>query len=1173
MFMKLRILLFFIVSLFIAKAYSQIVINEIQSSNITTLQDDFGEYPDWIELYNESASSVDLNNWSISDDTSNLRKWVFPDMVLPSNSYLVLYASGRDIKTPPLYWDTEIDVADEWKYTIPTNSIADWNATTFDDALWASGPSGFGYSDNDDNTIVDNGTVCIYLRKSFNLDSPEAVLKALLHVDYDDAFVAYLNGTEIVRNNIGTAGQTVAFDEYADINHEAAMWSGGAPEAFDVSDYTSLLQAGENVLAIEVHNVSNTSSDLSIIPFLTFARSVALTDDKTSDVLGLGSQSSHTNFKLSSQGEPLVLCNAAGEIVSSYAEVESRVDISYGNVTGTAAQAYFLTPTPGAENGSGGYAMLSNDMVTFSKNGGFISGSQSLTLTANESGNIRYTTDGSEPNVSSNLYTAALTINSTSTIRARVIVDGYLPGLIYSATFINDSKPNLPVVALTTEDDYLWDYNIGMYEKGPNARGGIPYFGANFWNDWEYPFSFVFIDRQGNSVINQDVGARIFGGWSRANDQKSFAVFARKEYGSKTIDYPFFADNKLTSYSSLVLRNSGNDWGGSMFKDGLITSLTAPLGIDHQSFQPVVTYLNGEYWGIYNLREKVNEDYLAAHYNLNADEITILQNEAEVVEGTNTEYMQIIDYLNSNASLVTSEKYSYMSDRIDVDNFIKYQLSNIYVGNTDWPGNNIKFWKSDVSGSKWRWIMYDTDFGFNSNDVYDNTLEFALYPDGWGWPNPYWSTLMLRRMVTNMEFRNDFINQMADHINTTFQPADVISHIDSMAANIESEMAQHKSRWGQSYDGWKWTVNSFKDFANVRPDVMRDHFQQYFNLSSQQRINLDVSAEAHGVIKVNTVIPVDYPFSGIYFEGVPISLEAIPKAGYKFVKWEGDNNTENRIITLDLIETTSVNAVFEAIDVADFSLVINEINYNSGEDYPSGDWLELYNPTDATLDISGVVLTEMNSDSTFVVPNGTTLKPNEYLVLAKNLDKFTKVYPLVSNVIGEVSFGFSSAGDEIRLYDAVGNVLDAVDYFPYTPWPEQANGLGYTLELKNPELHNGLAENWLTYEQGGTPGKANGGYSSISTPESIAENTVVDVFPTTFNDYVTVQFESDESFLDVMVEVIDMQGKVVHYHSEQTSSGMFSYNWTPEYDLGGGVYFIRLTNNQQVYNSKIIYLK
>ncbi len=1156
---------------------AQLIVNELQSSNIQTIQDEFYEYPDWIEIYNKSGDTVSLSGWHITDERDEPLKWAFPDYELKPNQYLILYASGRDISTPPVLWSTVIDRGAEYRYMVPTVDQGDtWKDNGFNDSSWSLGTSGFGYSDDDDNTIVTNGVASVYVRKEFEIADLSKISQIILHVDYDDGFVAYINGVEVARANLGAAGEAVTWDQYTAVDHEAQMYAGGQPDRFDVSEFINLLQEGTNTLAIEVHNISASSSDMSLIPFLTLGKtSYDEPTESASNELFLGNSSMHTNFKLKSDGEIIILSNASNTVVDSLVPVMVPPGYSFGKLFGVDQYSYFMDPTPGYQNGSDAYALLDFDTIIFSKNGGYFNGAQNITLSAGVGDTIYYTMDGTDPSISSNLYENQIAIGSNAALRARIIRSGYLPGKIHSRTFFSGHDSDIPVLCITTDPDNLWDYYTGIYELGPNAEVADPHFGANYWMDWEKPANVEYYDEQGNIVLNQISGIKIFGAWSRARPQKSFAVFARKNYGSPSFDTKLFKKSDITEYKSFVLRNAGNDWDLAFFRDGFMTDITSHLDLDHQAFKPVATYLNGEYWGIYNMREKINEDFLEGHHGFNANDYNILQNDGEIIEGDNTEYLSLKTYLENNTSLASATNYSYVSDKVDIINFIKYQLVQVYINNRDWPGNNNKYWNTIHPGSKFHWILYDTDFGFglyDSDSYNENTLSFALEEFGPGWPNPPWSTLLFRRLVTNTGFRHQFINYMADNINTTFLPSNINTCVDSIKAMYINEMPYHKVRWSQNYDDWEVQVDRIKNWGKMRPNYMQDFILSQFNLSSTARITLAVSDKQHGYIRLNSISPKEYPFGGTYFKDVPVEIEAIPLPGYKFSHWEGANQTSDRVISHNPESNATFKAVFEKASAQDVKIVINEINYNSGIDFASADWIELYNSGASTVDLSGFKLTDANPDSGFILPEGKILAPGEFIVIVKNSDKFSNTYPDVSNYVGEFAFGLSSSGDQIRLYDSVGRIVDAVDYLPFLPWPEDANGLGPTLELTDASMDNGQPEYWIAIANGGTPGKTNTGIVAITETFPVFVDDI-SVFPTRFSDYTTIEYRIDQNS-DVKVEVIDIQGRLIStiFTGYQTA-GLYSYNWQPDGFVQGGIYVVRLSTDNTIENERIIYTK
>ena len=245
---------------------TNIVINEAASQN-SILDDIDGDSPDWLELYNGTDNTISLANWSLTDNADDLAKWVFPDISMAPEGYLLVWASDKNRQFSGQY-RSFVTTNNAVKYVVPNDTTSsDWMEPDFDDNSWFNGTSGIGYGDGDDNTIIASGIRSVFTRFTFNLDNITALDQLLLDIDYDDSFVAYLNGKEIARNNIG--GLKPTYDTHANASHEALIYSGGIPERFDVSAFLDILNEGENILAIQVHNHGEASSDMSLIPYLT----------------------------------------------------------------------------------------------------------------------------------------------------------------------------------------------------------------------------------------------------------------------------------------------------------------------------------------------------------------------------------------------------------------------------------------------------------------------------------------------------------------------------------------------------------------------------------------------------------------------------------------------------------------------------------------------------------------------------------------------------------------------------------------------------------------------------------------------------------------------------------------------------------------------------------------
>ena len=1125
-----------------------VVINEVVPSN-TSYPDNFTNYSDWIEIYNAGTTAVDLTGMGLSDELDFEGSWKFSELTLPSASRLLIFASGKDIGEI-LSYHTIINQGDDWKYLVPLQEMPpSWRMPGFDDTDWEIGATGLGYGDGDDNTLLPSGTGSVYLRKSFDPGDLSDIAAMLLHVDYDDAFVAYVNGVEVARANIGAVGLEPSFNAVPYEDHEAVMYSGNPPDMVDLSSVIPYLQQGENVLAVQVYNISSTSSDLTIIPFLTIGRKDG-SIGSVPPVLPVPQSYLHSDFKLSAGGETVYLFSKEGEILDAIIFPAFPDDFSYGRLQdGAADWVIFGTPTPEQPNGGTYYTGINPDTIVFSHLPGQYKEPFLLTLSGSDS--IRYTLDCTEPTAFSSLYTDPLMIDESTILKA-TIFDSDLLGRKYSMTYIVSPDHSLPVISLITEPDFLWDEDIGMYVYGNSYQNQLPYFGANFWEDWEYPFVINYFDTSGSMAWQGEAGAKIFGGWSRAADQRSFSLFARQEFGTGKFNYKFFEERPYDEFESLILRNSGNDWAYSMIRDVVMTSLMENSHVDYQSCQPVVTYLNGEYWGFYNMREKISEHYLASLHGVDPDEIDLLENDAEVKHGTNADYIALRTFIETH-SMADSANFAWVRNLIDERSFIQYQVAQIYYNNQDWPGNNLRYWKA--GDGKWRWILFDTDFGLGLFDPYGylaNTLEFATATNGPSWPNPPWSTLFLRRFLENNRFRRDFINALADAMNSIYLPSYAIARVDSIADNIWSEIHRHRQRWGQSISSWNSSVGRMRTFFSKRPEYMRTHIMNKFDLPDDHAITTSINDVEAGSIRVNSLAIDVALWNGIYFEDNPIQLTAFPKPGYKFDHWSGNVDSSDPMIWVNMKSAMHVEAIFSMADDPGQLLVINEVNYNSAFDPDPGDWVELYNASGVATDISGYTLADSDSTHAFVFPAGTIINPTGFLVLCQDSASFTTAFPGVDNFIGEIDFGFSSEGDAVVVYDLSGGLMDSVYYLPDLPWPEEANGHGPTLELLSPELDNALPESWHAFPGHGTPGKMNHYISGIADQ---ASPVLFSVFPNPTSDKLNIHV--DHPTLKITsVRIYDLQGILHGAHDVAGTIRSFSFDIS---QLHPGQYLLLVT--------------
>ncbi len=652
----------------------------------------------------------------------------------------------------------------------------------------------------------------------------------------------------------------------------------------------------------------------------------------------------HTNFKLSSEGEEIGLFDPDGAAVDAVIFNAQTADVSFGRLgSGPNVWRYLDSSTPGEANSSNGFTGFTQP-VEFSAPGGFYPAAFTVTLQSNNAqAEIRYTADGSAPTESAALYTGPFSVPDTRVVRAAAFQTDHLPSPIASQTYFIDETTDLPVVSLGMDPKHLWDDELGIYVAGTNGITGNCVSEPRNWNqDWEYPASIEVFESDKNRVINQVVGVSIFGGCSRQYDQKSLAVHARNRYGKGKLKYKFFEDRKLDEFDALVLRSSGQDWFRTMFRDGMIQTLIFNAGadIDLQAYRPAILFLNGEYWGIHNIREKMNAAYIDGHYGYNEDEIDFLKSRAFAIRGDNEHYNDLIDFVSSN-DMARSENYAVVNTLMDINNYLDYVATEIYIANADWPSGNNKYWRPRTPTGKWRWMIFDTDLSFGGNSqgkFFSNTLQQATEPNGPDWPNPPWSTQLLRSLLDNQQFENQFIQRIASHINITFDSTYVHHVIDSLQTKIANEVPRHKARWSKSIGfntPWPVHIELLTEFPLERPEHLRTHVIDQFSLDGMATLEVETNLPEAGKVYVSGVAIRNTPFSGEYFQDVPIILKAKPNPGYRFVNWMGGVSSSADSVSIQITSSSSITASFEPTEPVSNEGWESGFTFNLGQNFPN----------------------------------------------------------------------------------------------------------------------------------------------------------------------------------------------------------------------------------------------
>lgn len=936
----------------------QIRINEFMASNTRAYPEitDFEDYPDWIEIYNEGAADVSLDDIFLSDNPLRPLKWQFPaGTTIAAESYLLVMADGNDAgpgETHPRgYWPwrdfvTEkfhsnfklsssgeslvltrangisttplISAGSTWSYLDDgSDQATQWRARGFDDSSWASGPAELGYGDTQTTEISFGGDssnkhITTYFRHTFNLTDPSLFHRLSMSIQADDGAVVYLNGAEVARQNLPPYGE-ITFET------RALESIGGSDE--DVFTSYKLpsddLVAGDNVIAVEIHQRSPSSSDISF--------DFTLTAD------------SHSSTTL----------------IDTVTYSQQVTDVSMGrDATDPTVWVHFAESTAGTSNGGPVVTdvRLTSDDTSVSPAAGLYNSEQLISLSS-AAGDIYYTLDGSNPTTSSVLYTAPIPISETTIIRARTFESGKIPGAIVTSSYLYGEAFNgLPIVSAVADPETLFGEIIGIYEnrhepersgmnevyKGKDAPGHIEYFP---------------IDGSEGFAVNG--GFRIGGenNWG-SHEQKALNFSLRGRYGDDSIKYDLFPGSGVPNHTAITFREGGDDWDDAMLRDAMWNTIAKnQLNAETNALQPCVVFLNGAYWGVYNIRSRWNEQWFFENYGIDHGDYTHIgyghftssDTTLGAFDGDTSEWSELLKFIDEN-DINQPGPWAFVESRVDIDSFIDFVVSESYANNTSWA-HNREMWKANSPGSKWRWLLADMDRTFKLSDLDVNEFDDILRQDS-----------LLDRIKNQPQFKARLAQRFAAHVGSTFEPNRIAGIVDSLGALITPELTRHKARWPGSIGPAQQAIDlqEIKDYAVQREANV--HTEIASELGIDPAVDLTLAVTGMGSFKLAGV-PID-PSTVKIFPNLNVSLEAIPDPGFKFDNWSVIPGNASTTLNITAASTVTANFVPSSGTVTGGTLASNTTFTSAGSPYcitsdlivPSG--VSLTIQPDVTLEMS-----------------------------------------------------------------------------------------------------------------------------------------------------------------------------------------------------------------------------
>lgn len=586
----------------------------------------------------------------------------------------------------------------------------------------------------------------------------------------------------------------------------------------------------------------------------------------------------HTDFRLDSGKGGAVYLFKNGAVADKVEDMKKQPapDIAYGRSDETSdTWGYQATPTPGGAN----CKKLCKDILgtpVFSTPGRISSSTFNLYISlpedAPEGTTIRYTTDGSEPTQSSRTFGYGINISATTTVRAKLFHPDYLSPRSTTHSYIFFPREmTIPIVSMVTDRKYFYDSKLGIYVTGNDENN------PNYKHDWRRPVNFELFMASGEpSVLNQLCETRVKGGASRDAGLKSLVVYANKRFGEKRLNYEFFPDEapELTDWKSIELRNSGNDFDYTYFRDALIQRVMGKhCDLDWQPWLPTAFFINGEYKGMLNIRSRSNEDHIYTFYN-GEEDIDMFENWYELKSGTKDNFEAFTEFYNQDG-----HSFDEFNTLMDCGEFANLMIMNLFYDNKDFPGNNIVCWRPSADGGRWRWIAKDTDFGLGLYDapynykslnwLYDNSFDSNR-----NWANKPEHTRLFRALMETPEFRDMFIDRCAVYMGDFMNSRGTIREIDKMFGLISKEYPYHRKLFNQWWPNHSEEVQKMRDWVAARTPFFYTHLSEFYHLDTPVKLTVDAGRTDDISLSING-IPLNYrDFDGSFFTGRALRVEA-----------------------------------------------------------------------------------------------------------------------------------------------------------------------------------------------------------------------------------------------------------------------------------------------------------
>jgi hypothetical protein len=1077
---------------------TEVYISEFMASN-SSLANSFGETEDWIEIYNDSSQTIDLDGWHLTDSPAEPAKWSFPSVSLGSKQYLVVWASGRDVEAngelhtnfkldksgeylalvrpdgttveheySPVYPEQKTDVSygvtfegngseltlspsqTDCRYKVPTTDIgSSWKSEGFNDLAWPEGVTAIGfdrgstptydeYNNTDIETEMYGVSGSVYIRIPFVVDDPAAFTSIRFQMRYDDGFAAYLNGTAIGSDNLpsGATPSTLAWNA-------VALEKRDETESIVFTDiYTSTnpaldLVAGTNVLAIQGLN------------------------------------------RAASDGDLLMQTQIIGTLDGEYS---------------LAGNHYFSTPTPGAANSGSAEGFVKD--TKFSVDRGIFTEPFAVSISCvTEETEIRYTLDGSTPtDVSGTVYSSPIPISGTTVLRAAAFRTGWEASDVDTQTYIfptdvqsqSSAPAGWPSSWNTISSDYEMDPDIvqspDYAADFPDVFTRIPtlsivtdqsnLFGGTGIYDypreegvaWERAASAELIHPDGSKGFQVNCGLRIQGGSSRFpthSPKHSFRLLFKELYGPTKLEYDLFEDSDVDSFDTIILRAGyNNNWihwnnleqraRAQYARDWFARKTQAAMGHAASHGNMVHLYVNGLYWGIYNPSERPTAGFTSEHLGGDKEDWDTL-NAGELKDGDLTAWNTMHSIANS--GITSLANYESFMEYCDVENLADYMIINHYIGNMDWDTGNWYAGRRRRDGEGYKFFCWDSERGVEDVTTDATTIEKTNRATG-----------LFHKARLNEEFKLLFADRLHKHFfnDGPLTPANAEAAWREIAGVIDGIVVAESARWGD-YRDQTYTKNDH--YLPEQERILDTHLpfrtaivlDQYKALDLYPDLDAPEFTQHGGFFTDSTTISLSGP-STIYYTLDGTDPREFGTGAIAGTPYSGaiplDYSTRVKARCYDGSEWSALTEA-DFTDLSPAPLRITEIMHSPREpdaaeslvstDASDYQFIEIRNTGTETIGLLGVELVDgIRFD--FSASGNLLLAPGAFAVVAKDRDAFAARYPTqATNLAGEFLDGLSTGGEPLKVLAAGIGTLVSFSYGDGREWPLAADGAGHSL--------------------------------------------------------------------------------------------------------------------------------